>query len=207
MNKIKIIAATVLVALSVGANAQFSQLESKNEFMLKVELNYGPFVGNVGQAGNLGYYLNKYYNMAGGNLMVGANVSQDWFIGGGIGYCYYHNNTQNLADPLMGANVFLDVDFRPIWQGLMGVDYQPATIKWAPMVGGRLGASLLLGEEEPLGYGTTITPLFEFYGGINWYYLHGLRDMKHNWHSFYVTLGFAYMQQTVFMPIRLGWRW
>ena len=207
MNRIKIIVAAVLVAISTSATAQFSQLEKKSEFMLKAELSYGPYVGNVGAAGEHGFYLDKYYNMAGVNLMLGANVSQDWFIGGGVGYSYYHNFNQNLAEPLMGANVFLDVDFRPIWEGLMGIDYQPATIKWAPMIGGRVGGSLLLGEEEPAGYGSTITPLLEFYGGLNWYYLHGLRDMKHNWHSFYVTLGFAYMQQSVFMPVRLGWRW
>ena len=31
--------------------------------------------------------------------------------------------------------------------------------------------------------------------------------MTHNWHSFYATLGVAYMQQTFFLPVRVGWRW
>ena len=87
----------------------------------------------------------------------------------------------------------------------MGLDYQPTTIKLAPLVGGRLGGSLLMGDADT--YGTTFTPMAEFYGGINWYYMHGLRNMEHNWHSFYATIGVAWMQQTVFLPIRVGWRW
>ena len=47
----------------------------------------------------------------------------------------------------------------------------------------------------------------ELYGGVNWYYMHGLRNMQHNWHSFYATIGVAYLQQTVFLPVRIGWRW
>ena len=82
----------------------------------------------------------------------------------------------------------------------MGVDYQPVTIKWAPEVGGRLGGSILLD-------GMNFSPMAEVYTGINWYYAHGLRNMAHNWHSFYLTIGVAYMQQAVFLPVRLGWRW
>ena len=207
MNKIKNIIAVVLTAFALNASAQYSQLGKKNEFMLKMELGYAPFMGNMGQAGEHGYYLSKFHNAAGANIMAGINISQDWFIGAGAGFNYFHNLQQGLADPLMGANFFLDIDFRPIWKGVMGLDYQPTTIKWAPLVGFRAGGSALMGKAEPDGYGTTITPLAEFYGGINWYYMHGLRNMEHNWHSFYATIGVAYMQQTVFLPVRVGWRW
>ena len=207
MNRIKIIIAVVLTALTLNATAQYSQLGKKNEFMLKMELGYAPFMGNMGQAGDHGYYLSKFHNAAGLNIMAGVNISQDWFVGAGAGFNYFHNLQQGLAEPLMGANFFLDVDFRPIWKAVMGLDYQPTTIKWAPLVGLRAGGSMLMGQPEPDGYGTTMTPLAEFYGGINWYYLHGLHNMEHNWHSFYATIGVAYMQQTVFLPIRVGWRW
>lgn len=207
MNKTRIIIATVLTVLAVNATAQYSQLGKPNEFMLKIEMGYAPFMGNVGQAGEHGYYLSKYHQAMGLNLLAGTNISQDWFIGGGVGANYYHNFQHAQAVSLFGANVFADVDFHPIWQGLMGLDYQPATITWAPMVGARLGGSVLMGQAEPDGYGTTITPMGEFYVGLNWYYQHGLRNMGHNWHSFYATIGVAYMQQTVFLPARLGWRW
>ncbi|MBR4773733.1 MAG: hypothetical protein IK010_04805 [Bacteroidales bacterium] len=207
MNRTKLIIAVVLTALTLNAAAQYSQLGSKNEFMLKMELGYAPFMGNMGQAGDHGYYLSKFHNATGANIMLGANISQDWFIGAGAGFNYYHNMVQGMAEPLMGANVFVDVDFRPIWKGVMGLDYQPTTIKWAPLVGLRAGGSALLGKAEPESYGTTLTPMAEFYGGINWYYMHGLHNMEHNWHSFYATIGVAYMQQTVYLPVRVGWRW
>jgi len=104
----------------------------------------------------------------------------------------------------MGANVFVDFDFRPIWKAIMGLDYQPTSIKFAPLLGARLGGSMLFADDM------LFTPMAEFYGGLNWYYwyhLHGMRNMSRNWHSFYATIGIAYMQQTVFLPIRLGWRW
>lgn len=207
MNRLKVVAILMLVGLTTGVAAQYDQNRPEAEFMVKIEGGYLPFIANIGQAGEHGYYLSQFHQAAGINLLLGANLSQDWFVGGGVGMNYYHSPNQALAETAMGANVFLDVDFRPIWEGMMGLDYQPQTIRWAPMVGARAGGSILMGAEEPEGYGTTITPLFEFYGGLNWYYLHGIRNMEHNWHSFYATIGVAYMQQTLFLPIRLGWRW
>ena len=204
MNRIKVIMAVVLTALTMNAAAQYSQLGKQNEFMLKVETGYAPFMGNVGEAGEHGFNITRYHNAAQLNVMAGANVSQDWFIGGGVGFNYFHNTSQGIVTPMMGVNVFADIDFRPIWQGLMGLDYQPATIKWAPMVDMRVGASIIL--DHPY-YSTPFTPMVELDGGVNWYYKHGLRNMQHNWHSFYATIGVAYMQQTVFLPIRVGWRW
>lgn len=204
MKKIKyIILAALLV--STSASAQFSQLGPKNEFMLKVEAGYLPFMGNYGRAGDYGFYLSKFHNGANLNVVAGMNISQDWFVGLGVGGNYFFNMKQGLADPYMGANVFVDFDFRPIWQGVRGVDYQPETIKVAPLVGGRVGGSLLMGDPDT--YGNTTTIYGEFYGGINWYYRHGLRNMEHNWHAFYATVGVAVMQQSIYLPVRVGWRW
>ena len=197
----------VLLALAGMARAQYTQLGKANEFMLKLELGYAPFMGNRGTAGDHGYYLNKFHNAAGLNVMAGSNISQDRFVGGGLGFNYYHNLQQGVVTPLMGVQVFADADFRPIWKGVMGVDYQPVTIKWSPVIGARVGVSYLMGEGEPAGYDPTLTPMFELSAGVNWYYMHGLRNMSHNFHAFYATLGVAYMQQTVFLPLRIGWRW
>lgn len=72
------------------------------------------------------------------------------------------------------------------------------------MIGARMGGSMLFADDM------LFSPMAEVYGGLNWYYwyhLNGMRNMTRNWHSFYATIGVAYMQQTVFLPIRLGWRW
>lgn len=207
MKKINVLIFAALLGISMSATAQFSQLGPKNEFMLKVEAGYSLFMGNHGEAGYNGYYLSKFHHAAGLNVMAGLNISQDWFVGGGVGFNYYHNLQQGLAEPYPGINFFVDFDFRPIWQAVMGLDYQPTSIKWAPMVGARAGGSLLMGDPY---YGTTFTPMLEIYAGANWYYwyaLFGMRNMERNWHSFYATIGVAYMQQTIFMPIRIGWRW
>lgn len=208
MNKLKVLVVTVLVSVSLSAAAQYSQLGKKNEFMLKVDAGYAPFMGNVGEAGDYGFYLGEFHSAANANVMAGLNISQDWFVGLGAGFNYFHNFNHKEVDALVGVNFFADMDFRPIWKAIMGLDYQPTSIKWAPMVGVRAGGSLLMGKEET--YGNTFTPMAEIYGGLNWYYwyaFNGMRNMTRNWHSFYVTIGLAYMQQTVFLPIRLGWRW
>ena len=201
MNRIKTIIVAALLALSFGASAQYSQLGPKNEFMFKAEIGYAPFMGNYGKLGENGYNLANYENAAGLNVMAGMNISQDWFLGLGVGGNYYHSLKIKDAKSHFGANVFVDFDFRPIWKAVMGVDYQPTTIKWAPLMGARVGGSILMADQ------TFFTPMAEAYGGINWYYAHGLRNMGHNWHSFYATLGVAYMQQTFFLPVRVGWRW
>ena len=205
MKKIKYLILATLLGISATAAAQFSQLGPKNEFMLKVEAGYMPFMGNHGTAGDYGFYLSKFHNAANLNVMASVNISQDWFVGIGVGGNYFHNLEQGLAEPYIGANVFVDFDFRPIWQSVMGLDYQPETIKVAPIVGGRAGGSMLMGNPDT--YGTTMTAYAEFYGGINWYYRHGLRNMEHNWHSFYATIGVTVMQQSIFLPLRIGWRW
>lgn len=204
-NRLSILIAAVLTVMSLQAAAQYSQLGPKNEFMLKAEAGYSIFMGNTGTPGETGYNLPNYEHAAGVNVMAGVNISQDWFLGGGVGFNYYHNFKQELSNPMMGVNFFADFDFRPIWKAGMGIDYQPTSINWAPMLGGRVGGSLLMADE------TKFSPLAEIYGGINWYYAQqlarGMRNKTRLWHSFYATLGVAYMQQTIFLPIRVGWRW
>ncbi len=201
MNRISIIIVTALTALTIGANAQYTQLGPKNEFMLKAEIGYAPFMGNYGKLGDKGYNLANYENSASLNVMAGINISQDWFLGFGVGGNHFHSIRIKDAESHFGATAFIDFDFRPIWKAVMGVDYQPTTIKWAPLMGARIGGSILMADNM------LFTPMAEAYGGINWYYAHGLRNMTHNWHSFYATLGVAYMQQTFFLPVRVGWRW
>ena len=204
-NRVSILIATALIALTLQATAQYTQLGPKNEFMFKVEGGYSVFMGNAGTQGETGHFnLPHYENAVGVNIMVGANISQDWFIGGGVGVNYYHNFKQDLSNPMIGVNFFADFDFRPIWKAVMGIDYQPSSINWAPMLGGRAGGSLLMADRM------MFTPMGEIYGGINWYYAQqlarGMRNKTRLWHSFYATLGVAYMQQTVFLPVRVGWR-
>ena len=204
MNKLKVLVVTVLVSVSLSAAAQYSQLGKKNEFMLKVDAGYAPFMGNVGEAGDYGFYLGEFHSAANANVMAGLNISQDWFVGLGAGFNYFHNFNHKEVDALMGVNFFADMDFRPIWKAIMGLDYQPTSIKFAPLIGARVGGSLLFADNM------MFSPMAEVYGGLNWYYwyhIHGMRNMTRNWHSFYATIGVAYMQQTVFLPIRLGWRW
>ena len=203
--KIKVLVFAVLAGLSLSATAQYTQkLGSGNEFMLKVEGGISPFMGNVGEADATGYNLNKFHTGADLNVMAGINISQDWFLGGGRGACYFFSPNQESAESHFGVNIFADMDFRPIWKAIMGLDYQPTSIKFAPLLGVRAGGSMLFADNM------LFTPLLEVYGGLNWYYwyhIYGMRNMSRNWHSFYVTIGIAYMQQTVFLPIRIGWRW
>ena len=204
-NTLRFFIAVTLTPLAFQASAQYTQLGPKNEFMFKVEAGFGPFMGNAGKPGDNGYNLSHYESVAGLNVMAGANISQDWFLGGGVGGNYYFSLKQLNATPMFGANVFVDVDFRPIWKAVMGVDYQPTSINWAPLMGIRAGGSMLFADKM------LFTPLAEAYGGINWYYgqyyARGMRNKTRIWHSLYATLGVAYMQQTVFLPIRVGWRW
>ena len=208
MKAVKALILGALVGISMSAAAQYSQLGKTYDFMMKVEASYAPFMGNAGTPGDYGFHIDKFHNMADVNLMAGVNISQDWFVGGGLGVAYFHNFKHEEVTPYLGANVFIDFDFRPIWKAVMGLDYQPRSIKWAPEVGARAGGAILLGDENT--YGTTFSPMAEVYLGANWYYwyaINGMRNMERNWHSFYLTIGVAYMHQAIFLPVRLGWRW
>ena len=179
MMKIKTLVLAVLVGVSLTSAAQYTQLGKKNEFMLKVEGGYGFFMGNVGEPDKeTGLYnLDKFHSLANLNVMAGVNISQDWFLGGGAGFCYFLSPNQETAKSVMGANVFVDFDFRPIWKAIMGLDYQPTSIKWAPMLGARLGGSLLFADNM------LFTPMAEVYGGLNWYYWYHLNGMRRGLHA------------------------
>ncbi|MBR1850446.1 MAG: hypothetical protein IJ789_03635 [Bacteroidales bacterium] len=201
MKNIKILCITALLLFSLDAEAQFLQNE-RTQWMAKFELGVMPFMGNLGQSGNYGYYLGNYESAAGLSAIVGRNLSQDFMLGVGASG-YYVANISTPADFKIAATLFVDLDFRPIWTGV-GADHIPQTFRFAPMAGLRGGASVLLDDANR--YSTNLTPYGEIYAGVNWYYRHGLRNMEHNWRSLYLQLGVAYMQQTVFLPVRLGWR-
>lgn len=192
-----------MLLAATTASAQYTQDKPNNEFMFKVEMGYLHNVGNYGQPEvegvnpdilPSGYRLNLHEEAAGLNVMVGANLSQDFFLGGGLGYAYCYPRFAGNLDytPSHMAHGFVDMDYRPIGD------------TWAPMVGARVGGSFLM---NPGNYGNTISPYLEVYGGINWFYDHALQQMDRNYHSLFAEVGIVLEQQTVFIPIRVGWRW
>ncbi|MCQ2273950.1 MAG: hypothetical protein MJZ86_04055 [Bacteroidales bacterium] len=201
MKKINIVLLIVMLFAAVSASAQYTQQRPNVEYMLKIEAGYLQNVGNYGKpsidgvAPNVrpqGYNLNAHEVAFGLNIINGVNISQDFFLGGGVGfsYCLPMLNDPTLQPSPMGQ-VFVDMDYRPVGD------------TWAPMVGARLGGSFLMNSNN---YGTTMSPYVEIYTGLNWFYDHALQQMDRNYHSFYVEAGVVFQQQTVFIPIRLGWR-
>ena len=203
MKSIRIVLSVVMLLAATTASAQYTQDRPNVEFMFKVEAGYLHNVGNYGQpeiegvnpsSVPSGYRLNLHEEAAGLNLMAGVNISQDFFLGGGLGYAYcyprFKGNMGYTSSHM--AHVFVDMDFRPVGD------------IWAPMVGARVGGSFLM---NPGNYGNTMSPYLEVYGGLNWFYDHALQQMNRNYHSLFVEVGVVLEQQTVFIPIRVGWRW
>ena len=202
MKKIKALLLIVMMMAAGAVSAQFTQDRPNVEFMFKVEAGYLHNVGNYGKPKveatstdiqGTGYNLNAYEEGMGLNVMAGINISQDFFLGGGLGYsfCAPMRPVRFEKSSHMAA-AFIDMDFRPVGD------------TWAPMVGARVGGSFLM---NPNNYGNTISPYLEVYGGINWFYDHALQQMDRNYHSFYAEVGIVMVQQTIFIPIRIGWRW
>ena len=200
MNKIKLFTLMLMMGATFSSFAQFSQDRPKNEYMLKVEAGYLHNVGNTGTpekpATNPttpnGYYLNAHEEGVGINVINGINISQDFFLGFGVGYA--------MAVPVRPFDMGKSSN---IFQGFVDFDFRPIQDNWAPMLGGRLGYSMMM---NPNNYGTTMSPVAEFYGGINWFYDHSLQQMDKNYHSLYLQAGIQLIQQTLFIPIRIGWR-
>ena len=203
MKNIRTVLLVVMLLAATTASAQYTQDKPNTEFMFKVEMGYLHNVGNYGQPEiegtnpddtPSGYRLNLHEEAAGLNLMAGVNISQDFFLGGGLGYAYcyprFKGNVDYTASQM--AHLFVDMDFRPVGD------------IWAPMVGARVGGSFLM---NPGNYGNTISPYLELYAGLNWFYDHALKQMDRNYHSLFVEAGIVMEQQTVFIPIRIGWRW
>lgn len=201
MKKLNIVLLIVMLVAAMSASAQYTQQRPKVEYMFKVEAGYLHNVGNYGKpeidgvAPNVtpqGYYLKDSEEAFGLNVINGVNISQDFFLGGGLGYSYCMP-TMNDATLEAGhmAQVFVDMDYRPVGN------------IWAPMVGARLGGSFLMNNNN---YGTTMSPYVEVYTGLNWFYDHALQQMDRNYHSLFVEVGVVFQQQTVFIPLRVGWR-
>lgn len=188
----------VLIALAASASAQYSQSRPTHQFMTKLEFGYLPFVANVGDAtkeptanNQAKYPLDSMEHAAGFNFMMGSNISQDFFIGGGLGYAYCAP-IKSLGSGRHSAIFFADFDYRPLAE------------KFAPLLGARLGGSFLTGNDT---HESSLSPYLEVYAGLNIYTNHVISNMERNNKSFYIELGAAYMQRTVFLPIRFGWRW
>lgn len=184
----------VLVALVMGvfqyAQAQYVQGRPATEYMFKIEAGYMPFVTNIFEKAESGYILANQEHAAGLNIMNGWNISQDFFLGFGVGYACL-SPLNDFSKMSHNALVFVDFDFRPLQD------------EFAPMIGARIGGSAMIptGEHE-----FTLGPYAEVYGGLNWYYRHRYSNMERNYHSWYVELGVAYMYRTILLPIRIGWR-
>ena len=163
----KNIKASLLIVMLMTAGtvaAQYTQDRPNVEYMFKIEAGYLHNVGNYGQPKNeatttniegTGFNLNAWEEGMGLNVINGINISQDFFLGAGVGYTFC-----------------------------------------APMRPAR-----------PNNYGNTISPYLEVYAGLNWFYDHALQQMDKNYHSLFAEVGVVLVQQTIFIPIRIGWRW
>lgn len=201
MKSIKVTFLLVMLMAATTLSAQYTQDNPKVEYMFKIEAGYLHNSGNYGSPTNdatttntegTGYNLNAWEEAAGLNIINGINISQDFFLGLGLGYDFCAPMRPVKFDKSSHmANVFIDMDFRPVGD------------TWAPMVGARLGGSMLLNDNN---YGTTMSPYIELYGGLNWFYDHALQQMSRNYHSWYAETGVIFVQGTVFIPIRVGWR-
>lgn len=194
MNKIKTIILVALLSVVTMASAQFSQDHPKAEYMFKAELGYLPFVSNLGHAGDNGYYIEDLQHMLNLNVINGVCLDQDYFLGIGVGYSNVFIPAKVMND-IMGGwhNVMAFVDF----------DYRPLDREWAPLFYARGGADYMMAKSA---YGSTLTPYAEIGLGINWYFDYRMVNMERNYRSLYLELGFAYTQQTTFLPVRLGIR-
>lgn len=202
MKNIKAFLLIVMTIAAGAASAQYMQEKPNVEYMFKIEAGYLHNVGNYGKPAaeptttdiqGTGYNLNMWEEAMGLNIINGINISQDFFLGGGLGY--------NFCAPMRPARfdksshmavAFIDMDFRPVGD------------IWAPMVGARIGGSFLMNSNN---YGNTISPYLEVYGGLNWFYDHALQQMDRNYHSLFVETGVLLVQGTIFIPVRVGWRW
>ena len=204
MKHFKTLLTLILLLSAVSASAQYTQQRPNVEYMLKVEAGFNANLGvnfasyddqntiNRDIKGS-GTNLNRQEQFIGLNVINGVNISQDFFLGFGIGggACLPLGYSDPMSLMSIMAHGFIDMDFRPVAD------------TWAPMIGIRLGGSLLMNDNN---YGTTIGPYAEVYAGLNWFYDHALQQMNRNYHSLYVELGIVYEQQALFIPIRLGWR-
>ena len=190
MNKIKILSLLLVLAMAIPAKSQYVQNKPKLEPMFKIEAGYMPFISNLGNKGDFGYLINDMRHIANANFIGGVNIRQDFFVGLGGGYGY----------------VTKPDDFGNGWSSILGfvdLDYRPLDLEWAPMVGAKAGVSYMMSNGP---YENTLKPYVEVNTGINWFFNYVYRNMERNYLSLYFEIGFAYTQQTTFIPVRVGLR-
>lgn len=195
MNRIKLFFALIAVAVALPATAQFRQDRHAVEYMFKAELGYSPFVSNLGKESADGYIISDMRHAVGANLINGVNINQDFFVGIGLGYNFVAKPADighlNISQGWHCPMAFVDFDYRPLDE------------EWAPMFGMKLGASYLMTDGP---YGNSLKPYIEVATGVNWFFSHAVRNLEHNYRSLFFEVGFAYTQQTCYVPIRLGVR-
>ena len=190
MNKLRLISLLFILVLASSANAQYVQNKPKLEPMFKIEAGYLPYVSNLGHKGDFGYYINDMRHMANANVIGGVNIDQDFFVGVGMGYGF----------------VTKPDDFANGWHSILGFvdfDYRPLDVEWSPMVGAKVGVDYMMTDSP---YDNTLKPYAEVNTGINWFFNYVYRNMERNYASIYFQVGFAYTQQTTFIPVRIGLR-
>ena len=197
MNRIRLILTAAAALLAMQAVAQPSQLEPNCTFMFKLELGYTPFMCNTGTPGAGGYVLAHQENMASVGAVAGANLYQDWFVGGGVEGGLFHSVTHPEAERRLGGTVFVDADYRPVRHSVGDRDYKPVALAFAPLAGVRAGASLLMADA------VGISPMAEVYVGISWYYARGLHNSTLNRHSVYAPSGWPTCRRRCSCPS--GW--
>lgn len=132
----------VLVALVMGAfqyaQAQYVQGRPATEYMFKIEAGYMPFVTNIFEKAESGYILANQEHAAGLNIMNGWNISQDFFLGFGVGYACL-SPLNDFSKMSHNALAFVDFDFRPLQD------------EFAPMIGARIGGSAMIPTGKKVG--------------------------------------------------------
>lgn len=195
MKKVSVIFLFCAIVLSQSLKAQFRQDYAKVDYMFKAEMGYLPFVANLGDKGEYGYYINDMQHAVNLNVINGISIRQDFFLGLGVGYAFVAKPKDignfNISNGWHCPMAFLDFDFRPLFE------------EWAPMVELKAGASYLMADSP---YDNTLKPYVELAAGVNWFFNHEVRNMERNYKSLYLTLAFAYTQQTCYVPIRIGFR-
>lgn len=195
MKNIKFVLALSFIIAATTSQAQFRQDRHDVEYMFKAEMGYMPFISNLGHKGDYGYIIDDLRHGVGLNVINGVNIKQDFFVGLGLGYNF-------IAKPADIGSFNIGGGWHcPM--GFLDFDYRPLNEEWAPMFGARFGASYLMSDSP---YGNTLKPYIEVLTGVNWFFRHEVRNMERNYMSLYLELGFAYMQQTCYLPVRLGVR-
>lgn len=182
----------MLVALGCGGSAwaQYRQDKNLNKFMMKLEAGAMTYVSNTGVEGDMGYIVTDQQMVASAFMAMGINLFHDFFVGLGAGYNYF-TAASAVASAQHSATAYLDMDYRPF------------QTKYAPLISTKIGANYLMGSP----YGNSLKPYLELCTGLNVYtkfrFVNHERD---NYSSWYVQIGVAHTQQTVFIPARIGLR-